>query len=114
MLYLTWLVPVLDSLPRNQRFLLGDRWQTLALDVVDALVEATYTKTPQAALRRVNLALEKQRVLSRVAYNLRYLDVRRYELAARQLDEVGQRVGAWLKASAPAPSPPPAPAPPAT
>ncbi len=99
-LYLTWLVPQLESLPRSQRFLLGDRWQGLAMEVVELLVEATYTKAPQAILRRANLALEKQRVLSRVAYNLRYLDVKRYEGTARQLDEIGQRVGAWLKAGA--------------
>lgn len=73
-LYITWLVPVLEAFPRSQRFLLGDRLQALALDVVDALIEATYSKAPQASLRRCNLLLEKQRVLVRVAYNLRHLD----------------------------------------
>ena len=46
------------------------------------------------------VALEKQRLLIRVAYNLKHLDVRRYEFAARKLDEIGQSVGAWSKASA--------------
>lgn len=32
MLYATWLVPVLEQFPRSQRFLLGDRLQTAALD----------------------------------------------------------------------------------
>ena len=97
-LFLTWLVPVLEKFPRSQRFLLGDRLQCLALDVVEALVEAQYKRQPREQLQRANLLLEKQRVLWRVAYNLRLADVKRYEHAARELDEVGRRLGAWLKA----------------
>ncbi len=97
MLYITWLVPVLEQFPRSQRFLLGDRLQTHALDVVDVLVEAQYRKQPRAELLRANVLLEKQRLLWRVAYNLRHADPKRYEHAARELDEIGRRIGAWLK-----------------
>jgi hypothetical protein len=67
-LFITWLVPVLEHVPRSQRFLLGDRLQGLALDTVEGLVEATYRKQPREELLRVNLLLEKQRLLWRVAY----------------------------------------------
>lgn len=93
-LFLTWLVPVLEKFPRSQKFLLGDRLQSLALRTVEDLVEATYTKAPGVVLRRVNIGLEQQRVLFRVAYNLHHLDVKRYEFSARKLDEIGQSVGA--------------------
>lgn len=99
MLYLTWLTPTLENFPKSQRFLLGDRLQTLAMDVVELVVEATYDKDPQPLLRRVNLALEKQRMFVRLAYNLKHLDARRYEFAARHLDTIGQSIGAWGKAS---------------
>ena len=97
MLFATWLIPVLEGFPRSQRFLLGDRLQSNTLDIVEALIEAAYQKAPQETLRRVNVLLEKQRLLFRLAYNLRHLDVRRYEFAARKLDEIGQKVGAWLR-----------------
>ena len=102
MLYITWLVPVLEQFPRSQRFLLGDRLQGLALDLLEALVEAQYRKAPRAELQRANLLLEKQRLLWRVAYNLRHADVRRYEHAAREIDEIGRRIGAWLRKLGPA------------
>src|SRR6266851_3912075 len=41
--FLAWLIPTLDKFPRRQKFLLGDRIETTALDVLEALVEATYT-----------------------------------------------------------------------
>ena len=95
--YPTWLVPVLEKFPRSQRFLLGDRLQGLALRTVEDLVEATYTRAPVAVLQRANIGLEQQRVLVRVAYNLRHLDVKRYEFAVRKLDDIGRSVGAWLR-----------------
>ena len=81
-LYLTWLVPVpvpvpvpvLERFPRSQRFLLGDRLQGLALDLLELRVDAQYRKAPRAELQRANPLLEKQRLLWRVAYKLRLAD----------------------------------------
>lgn len=105
--YLIWLTPTLENFPKSQRFLLGDRLQTLAMDVVEHVIEATYDKNPMPHLQRANLALEKQRMFVRVAFNLKHLDARRYEFAARALDGIGQSLGAWRKSSlqgaAPAP-----------
>ena len=96
--FILWLVPTLDHFPRAQRFLLGDRIQRTALDVLESLVEATYTRRRLAALTRANLGIEKLRFLLRLAHDLRYLDRRRYEYAARCLDETGRKIGAWMKA----------------
>ena len=46
---------------------------------------------------RANLGIEKLRFLLRLAMDLEYLDPRRYEHAARVLDETGRKVGAWRK-----------------
>ena len=42
--FILWLVPTLEKFPRSQRFLLGDRIQRAALDVLDSLIEATHTR----------------------------------------------------------------------
>lgn len=39
--FILWLVPAVARFPRSQKFLLGDRIQGLALDVLEALIEAT-------------------------------------------------------------------------
>jgi hypothetical protein len=96
--FLLWLIPTLERLPRSQKFLLGDRIQATALDVLEALIEATYTRDRKAHLARANLGVEKLRFFFRLAVELRYLDRRRYEHAARALDDVGRMIGGWLKA----------------
>lgn len=93
-----WLIPTVEKFPRGQRFLLGDRLQATALEVVEGLIEATYSREVKAILRDVNLRLEKLRFLFRMAKDLHYLDLRRYEFAARAIDTIGRLVGGWVKA----------------
>lgn len=93
-----WLIPALEKFPRSQRFLLGDRMQTLAHDVLDGLIEATYSRDPLPALNAANLRLEKLRFTLRLARDLHHLDLRRYEFAAESLLEIGRLIGGWRKA----------------
>ena len=96
--FVLWLVPTVDRFPRTRKFLLGDRLQTTALDVLERLIEATYTRRRAGHLANANLGLEKLRFLIRLSRDLHCLDHRRYEFAARSIDETGRRVGAWRKA----------------
>jgi len=90
--FLLWLVPTVEKFPRSQKFLLGDRIQATALDVLEALIEATYSRDRRHHLLRANLGLEKLRHFFRLAVELKHLDNRRYEHADRSLDEIGRLV----------------------
>lgn len=98
--FLRWLIPTVEKFPRSQKFLLGDRLQSAALDVLERLIEATYARDRRATLQAANLGLEKLRHLIRLAHDLHYIDPRRYEYAAREIDGVGRLIGGWMKASA--------------
>ena len=97
--FILGLGPTVEKLPRSQKFLLGDRIQSGALEVMEGLVEAAYTRGRGPILAQVNLGLEKLRYLFRLAKDLHYLDLRRYEFSARALEEIGRMVGGWRKAS---------------
>jgi hypothetical protein len=98
--FLMWLVPAIEKFPRTQKFLLGDRIQTTALDILECLIEATYTRDRKGQLARANLGIEKLRFFFRLAVELHYLDRRCYQHAARTLDEIGRLIGGWVKAHA--------------
>jgi four helix bundle protein len=95
--FVLWLIPAVEKFPRSQKFLLGDRIQATALDCLERLIEATYTKSRESALNHANLALEKLRFMFRLAYDLKFVDLKRFEHAARNLDEVGRMIGGWLR-----------------
>jgi hypothetical protein len=98
--FVAWLLPTVEKFPRSHKFTVGDRIEATALDVLEALIEATYTRERREHLRAANLGIEKLRFLLRLAADLRLLDRRRYEHAARSLDETGRLIGGWMKAHA--------------
>ena len=65
--FILWLVPVVAGFPRSQKFVLGDRMQHAAMDVLEALIDATYTRRRDPALTRANLGVEKLRFFVRLA-----------------------------------------------
>lgn len=66
--------------------------------MLDQIIHATYTRQREGHLRAANLGLEKLRIGLRLTKDLRLLDLKAYEHAARSIDEVGRMVGGWLKA----------------
>jgi hypothetical protein len=92
-----WLVPRVGEFPRAQRFLLGDRIQETALDLLDVLVEAQYRRQKLMLLAEANVKLTRLRHLLRLANDLHLLGARRYEYVAQHLEEIGRMIGGWTK-----------------
>ena len=97
MQFLEWLLPATEKFPKRVRFTFADRINSLALDIAEDLVEARYSRDKQAILRRVNLRLEKLRVLLRLCHRLQYLPHAGYEHAAKSVNAVGRMLGGWAR-----------------
>jgi hypothetical protein len=95
--FLKWLLPTTEKFPKRLRFTFVDRIHNLALDIVEDLVEARYTRDKRDILKRANLRLEKLRVLMRLCHDGRYLSHDGYQFAARALNEAGRMLGGWLR-----------------
>jgi hypothetical protein len=93
-----WLTPAVEKFPRSYKFTLGDRTMATAVEALDHLIAATYSRDRLNRLSAANLALERLRFFMRLATDLRIIDLRRYEHAARLIDETGRLVGGWMKA----------------
>ena len=98
--FLKWLMPTTAKFPRKVRHTFAERIEALALDVCEDLVEARYTSTQSgkpALLKRINLKLEKLRVLLRLSHTLQYLSHNAYEHAARSINQAGSMLGGWIE-----------------
>jgi len=96
---LLWLIPLLDQFPRNRRFTLGERIESGLLDVLQFLVEASYSKQKSQSLRQANLTLATVRHLWRLSFELKVISLKRYEYGARLMLDVGAQIGGWQKSS---------------
>jgi hypothetical protein len=70
----TWLMPTVEKFPRSHKFTIGDRIEIAALDVLEMLIEAAYTKDRLQQLQQANPGIEKLRFLLRLAADLKLLD----------------------------------------
>ena len=94
-----WLLAHTNRCPKSQRFTLVQRLQVHALDVLELLVQARYQPSERhGLLERVNLTLERMRLLLRLAVRLRVTGGKGYERAASALDETGRMVHGWRAA----------------
>ena len=94
---LDWILTTVERFPKNARFTLASRAADAALDVMESIVEAIYTRKRGHILDRINLLIEKLRVLFRIAHDRHYLSTRQYEHIAKALDEAGRMTGGWKK-----------------
>jgi hypothetical protein len=93
------ILSAIERFPRHARFSVASRLADAALDTLTLIVEAMYTRNRLRLLDRINLLLEQQRVLFRVACDRRYLSIKQHAHIAAALDETGRMVGGWRKTS---------------
>ncbi len=94
---LLWLIPQLEKFPKSQKFLLGDRIETQLLDIMDLIIHSVYTQIKTSILGVANMKIEKLRYLIRLAMDLKYLSLKRYEYISRCLNEIGKEIGGWIR-----------------
>lgn len=92
-----WTAERVARFPRTHHYTIGQRMVNTLLDVQELLIDAHYTREKRERLRRVNLLLERLRLLVRLAKDLRCLSLSQYEFSARAINETGHLVGGWLR-----------------
>ncbi len=92
-----WLMGRVEKFPRSHKFTLGDRSVNLALDTLAVLIEATYTRERLPLLRKANVQLEQLRYLIRLCHDFKLLSAKQYAYISNELNEVGKRVGGWIR-----------------
>jgi len=95
-----YLLRRVEKYPRAQKFTVGDRLAEAAMDVLEDLVAAAYSRDKRELLERANLRLHRVRFLVRLAKDLRALPLGAYEHASERIDEVGRLVGGWRRSRA--------------
>lgn len=95
-----WLIGRVEKFPRTHKFTLGDRTVNLALDTLELLIEATYTRERLRLLRKANVQLEKLRYLIRLCRDFKLLSAKQYAYISNEVNEVGKRIGGWIRSQA--------------
>ncbi|MCY7278169.1 MAG: diversity-generating retroelement protein Avd [Phormidesmis sp. CAN_BIN44] len=92
-----WYVPLLNRLPRDHRFNLGDRIITGLYELLESLIIARFAREKLPQLEALNSKLDILRYQTRLLSDFNLINAQRYEHAAKLLNEIGTDLGGWVK-----------------
>ena len=95
--FVLFLIQKTARFPKNQRYLLGEKIESLSFSVLENLLEALYSKDKLSLLLQANIQLEKLRYFLRLSKDLKILEMKAYENLTSKLHEIGIRLGGWIK-----------------
>lgn len=96
--YLVWVSPLINRLPRDRKFTIGDRVLNRLYDVLEDLIKAKYRRSNKLELlERANVNMEIVRFYHRLILKDNLWDRKRYKFASESINEVGKILGNWAR-----------------
>ena len=92
-----WYVPILNRLPRDHKFMLGERIVSGLYDLLEGLIHARYAHNKLPQLETLNTKLDVLRHQTRLLLDFELIRAERHEYAGHQLNAIGIELGGWIK-----------------
>ena len=92
-------IPILNNLPRNHKFTLGDRLISRLYNLLENLILAKYARNKRNHLEPINSELNILRYQTRLLLDFELINIQRYEYINKLMDEIGKELGGWIKAT---------------
>ena len=93
-----WYIPIVNRLPRNHRFALGERIVNNLYDLLEGLIGARYAKKDKLArLQSLNSQIDILRYQTRLLLDFQLISAQRYKYINQQLNDIGIDLGGWIK-----------------
>jgi hypothetical protein len=91
-----WYVPLLNKLPRDHKFGLGQRIVDNLYRLLEELIAARYAKEKLSRLESLNAVLDVLRHQTRLLKDFGLIETKRYEFASKSLNAIGTDLGGWI------------------
>jgi len=92
-----WLLNHTGKFPKSYRFSVAAKIENAILDFVELTSVANMRRDKLPLLRRADEALVRVRLLLRLSYEMRFINMKSYEYGSTRLVELGRLLGGWIK-----------------
>ena len=93
-----WYIPILNRLPRNHRFALGNRIVNNLYNLLEELIQIRFARENKLLrLQSLNTQLDILRYQTRLLYDFKLVASNRYKYANQQINDIGSELGGWIK-----------------
>ena len=95
--FILYIFPIIDKFPKKQKFVLAQQIQNCMIDIQKLIIQANKSRNKIPHLFKIDVELEKLRLLIRLAKDLRFLSIKRYGNISKMINEIGSLLGGWIK-----------------
>ena len=89
--FIRYFLPKIEKMPRNYKFIIGDRIVNIQLDFLELLIEAYYSgagRVKLTTLTKANIQLEKLRHLMQLCVDMRFIGLSQFEHVSKLLFDI--------------------------
>ncbi|OOE71715.1 diversity-generating retroelement protein Avd [Salinivibrio kushneri] len=94
---MTYAFSALRQFPKSERFVLAAEIRQCIYKILRLTIVASKRYHKKTTLQDLDVEVTTLRDMVRIALDLRYIDMRRYEIWQRHIAEIGKMVGGWIK-----------------
>jgi len=86
-----------QTLPKNQRYSLGQKIDMLFIEIIEAVATASFLSRQEKLpyVRRGIQKLDALKILLMILWEIKALDNKKYSILSEPLDEIGRMLGGW-------------------
>jgi hypothetical protein len=95
--YVKWYIPILNRLPRDHKYALGNRLIANLYILLEGLIQAQYEREKLSQLQSLNTQLEVIRYQTRLLHDFDLINTQRYEHIAKLTNAIGNDLGGWIR-----------------
>ena len=92
-----WYVPILNRLPRDHKFSLGNRIIEGLYELLEGLIKARYSTCKKTALMDLNTKIDILRYQTRLLVDFGLMETPRYQFVSQSINAIGIDLGSWIK-----------------
>ena len=92
-----WIYPMVNKFPKSQRFVLGQRIENSALELLRLVIKANAAREKKPILKEFSVELDQFRILMRLSKDLKFMSIGQYEYVSKLINETGRMLGGWIK-----------------
>lgn len=90
---------MVNKFPKAQRFVLGQRIENSALELLRLVIKANTARDKKPLLKELSVELDQFRILIRVSKDLKFMSIDQYEYICKMINEAGKMLGGWIKSA---------------
>ncbi len=89
--------PALEQMPKSQKFSLAQDMKHCMDKIMRLTIAANKKYTKRTTLQELDVEIAALKIYLRIAYDLRYLPPKKYEVWSGMMVEIGKMVGGWIR-----------------